>query len=663
MCEIVIFGGTTEGRMLAEFLSRQRVETHVCAATAYGGSLLPQAEGIAVSAIPLSREEMERMLEKKKPRLVIDATHPYASSVTENIKSACQTEAIPYIRLLRADEKENSSPVITVNSIEDAVAYLQHTEGKILAATGSKELEAYTKLPDYRQRVIARVLSTKEAVAQCVSLGFEGKNLICMQGPFSAALNQAIIEQYQCKYLVTKASGSPGGYEEKIRAALACGCQAVVIGRPVKENGFSYFQCKKKICRELHIQPKRQITLVGIGPGNPEFMTRQGEKAVREAEVLIGAERMVEAVRNPGQEVYYAYDGEKIRQWLEEQEEYEKIAIVLSGDTGFYSGAKKISQALKKAGWNCRYSPGVSSVAYMASKLGINWDEIFLLSVHGKESPILSVLRDHPKVMALMGKKDGVRTIACQLKEYGMEQVILTVGERLSYEQEKITRGRAERFLAYENDPLCVLLLENPMFFQTRQNPFISRKDQDFIRGNVPMTKEEIRVLSLDKLQLSEESVCYDIGAGTGSVSAEMAIRARRGKVYAIEKNPEAIKLLQANQKKFLLEQMEIIEGAAPDILKDLPAPTHVFIGGTSGNMKEILQTVFDKNPAARVVINCIAMQSCAEALRLVQMFSDGEEEILQVFVSKGHKVGSYTMMKGENPITIFAFTGKGEGE
>lgn len=660
MSDIIVFGGTTEGRKLTEFLYRQKVKAHICVATSYGGKLLPQGESVTVSDIPLEKAEMEALFRREKPRLVVDGTHPYAVRVTAQIRQACQDNGIPYLRLLRGDTEERRN-VITVDSVEEAVAYLAKTEGTILVTTGSKELAAYTGLDHYKERVIARVLSTREAMEQCKKLGFEGKNLICMQGPFSEEMNRAILEQYHCRYLVTKASGSAGGYEEKIEAALSCGCQPIVIGRPEEESGYSYLFCKKIICEKLDLHPVRQISLVGIGPGGLAHMTEAGKQAVQKAELLVGAQRMVEAVRTPGQDSLTAYEGETIRRWLEAHAEYERIAIVVSGDTGFYSGAKKIRQALAETSWKIHYIPGISSIAYFTARLQTSWDDALLLSGHGRQVSAISAIRDHKKVLMILGKQDSVREIAVGLRRWQMEDVLLSVGERLSYQDEKITTGTAKDFLNYENDPLCVLMLENPKAEQTRRNPLVSRKDTEFIRGPVPMTKEEIRLLSIAKLGLVPDAVCYDIGAGTGSVSVEMAIRACRGRVYGIEKKAEALSLLEANRKKFALDNLEIVNGTAPEALKKLPAPTHVFIGGTSGNLEGILEAVFSKNPSARVVINCIALESCAAALECVKKYSDGQEEILQVSVSKGRRVGPYTMMNGENPITIFAFTGRGE--
>lgn len=183
-------------------------------------------------------------------------------------------------------------------------------------------------------------------------------------------------------------------------------------------------------------------------------------------------------------------------------------------------------------------------------------------------------------------------------------------------------------------------------------------RDEEFLRDKVPMTKEEVRTVSLSKLRLFENSVCYDIGAGTGSVAIEMALRAYKGKVYAIEKKELAVELLKKNKEQFQADNLEIIEGLAPEAMKALEAPTHAFIGGSSGNMKEIMELLLEKNSKVRIVINCIALESVSEALECLKTLPVTDTEIVQMTVSKSKTVGRYHMMMGENPIYIISCTG-----
>ena len=183
-------------------------------------------------------------------------------------------------------------------------------------------------------------------------------------------------------------------------------------------------------------------------------------------------------------------------------------------------------------------------------------------------------------------------------------------------------------------------------------------KDEEFIRGQIPMTKMNIRILSVAKLHLKPDSVVYDVGAGTGSISIEAALQAEDGYVYAIEKKEEAVELMRENKKKFAADNLEIVEGLAPEALEELPSPTHVFVGGSSGNLKTILELVLRKNPQVRIVINCIALETVAEALDCVKTLPVTDVDIAAVSVGKSKEIGRYHMMMGQNPVYVISCTG-----
>lgn len=591
--------------------------------------------------------------------LVIDATHPYAAEVTQNIKAACEKTGSSYVRVLRENEvgKENGECVY-VDSVEDAVSFLRDTEGTILAATGSKEAGKYTELPDYENRVYLRVLSLSNVVKQCSNLGFLGRNLICMQGPFSKEMNAAMLRQLNCRYLVTKMSGNTGGFQEKLDAAKECGCVSVIVGRPLKEEGISVNECKRMLCRKFSLESKAEISLVGIGMGSRESRTLEAEQVLEEADLIIGAKRMIEACGKKGQDICVEYDSKKIAAYIKNHPEYEKIAVVLSGDVGFYSGAKKLLQEL---GQEVRLVCGISSAAYFMSRIQKSWDDAVLVSTHGKDCNLISMVKHHKKVFSILGARDSISLLAQKLLEYGLSNVTIYTGEMLSYKEEKIRQGKPEEFVGYEADALSVVCVENEEY---RKLPAThGLPDEAFIRDKVPMTKEEVRGVSVAKLRLHQDSVCYDVGAGTGSVSVEMALRAPFGKVYAIEKKPEAAELLKKNRQKFAADNLEIIEGQAPEALENLEMPTHAFIGGSSGNMKTIMELLLAKNPRVRMVVNCIALETLSETLECLKTLPVKDTEIVQMSVSKAKTLGTYHMMMGENPIYIISCTGDGQDD
>ena len=647
MNKAVVFAGTTEGYELCRFLSKHQVYVHGCTATGYGGRILEENDFLTVHAGRMEEKEMAEFFQKEKPDLVLDATHPYAALVTENIQKACESAGIPCWRVLR-DQGEKSRSAVYVDNIDQAVEYLKGTKGNILLTTGSKELAAFTHLRDYKERLFARVLSLPSVLETCRTLGIEGKHLIGMQGPFSTELNAAMLRQFQCSYLVTKDSGDAGGFQEKIDAALSCGAVPVIIGRPVKEEGMTLFSCKKRLAEFFGFQVKPHITLLGIGMGSRDTLTIQGEKALKRADLLIGASRMVEAVRMPHHQVFCEYKSEKILSYIKDHPEYEQVVIALSGDVGFYSGARKLLNMLGK---DTEVICGISSVVYFMAKAGLSWDDAVLKSVHGKKENLIPLIKQNQKVFAILGTRDGVAQLSRELCAYGMEDVVLYVGENLSYENEKVFSKTAGELTAYEGDALSVVCAWNEKAVPAFATHGIW--DREFLRGKAPMTKEEVRAVSLMKLALTEDSLCYDVGAGTGSVSVEMALRAKSGQVYAIEKKEEAAELIEENKKKFGAANLEIIRGTAPEAMRALPAPSHAFIGGSSGNLEEIIDLLLEKNPQVRMVINCITLETLSEALQVVKKYRFRDTDMVQLSVARSKEVGRYHMMMGENPIYI----------
>lgn len=655
MYKAIVFAGTTEGYAICNFLAENGVSVYACAATEYGGSLLEENSFLHVSAGRLKTEDMEELFRKETPKIVLDATHPYAAEVTKNIRKACENAGVRYQRILRP-EGDKSSEAVYVESPEEAAEFLAGTEGNIFLTTGSKELAKFTVIPDYKERLFARVLSIPSVIQSCAELGIEGKHLIGMQGPFSAEINEAMLRQFQCRYLVTKDTGLAGGFPEKIEACQRCGATPVIIGRPLKEEGLSLPEARGFLAKFFDLKLSQKISLVGIGMGAEKTLTLEGKKAFDEAELLIGAKRMTEAVQKPGQKVLHEYRSEKIVEYIKAHPEYRTVAIALSGDVGFYSGAKKLVDLLEG---HVEVICGISSVVYFMAKIGLSWDDAKIVSAHGRKCNLVSLIRHNPKVFSILGTEDGVASLAKKLVYYGMGDVTLYVGENLSYENEKIFHDKAENLTEYRGDALSVVTAYNKAAVPLSAVHGI--RDEEFLRGKAPMTKEEVRTVSLSKLRLAEDSVCYDVGAGTGSVSVEMALRAWNGQVYAIEKKEDALGLLKENRQKFAVDNLKIIPGTAPETMVELPVPTHAFIGGSSGNMNEIVKLLLKKNPKVRIVINCITLETVTEAMNAIRDFDLTDVDIVQLGAARSKSIGRYHMMMGENPIYIISCSGRGE--
>lgn len=662
MCKVIIFAGTTEGRKIAEFLDRQKVKTYVCTATEYGESLIPKSEYMQVSGRRLNKQEIEELIREKKALIVVDATHPYATVVSKNIKEACENTNAEYIRVLREEtsmaQREENSSLVYVNSVKEACEFLNKNNGNVLVTTGSKELKEFTNVNQYKERIYARVLSSKDAILSVIDLGFEGKNLICMQGPFCEELNIAMLKQINAKYLVTKEAGQAGGFLEKINAAKKLNIVTVVIGRPMETQGFSYTKVIEILNNRLNLsKEKRKITVVGIGMGNRSGMTKEALQAIEEADILFGAPRMLKAVEMLNKSSVDLYSKDDIYEYLKMHKEYESAAILVSGDVGFYSAAKNMANYFKD--YQVEYLCGISSLVFLCARLGKPWEDIKLISNHGKNANTIDAIRRNEKVFILMGGKDSVKGLMEELINYQLNNISVWVGENLGYDNEKITCGNPTKILENEYTSLCVVYIE--CLYAKREYDTIP--DEEFIRGNVPMTKEEIRTISIAKLGLTKDSIVYDIGAGTGSVSIQAAMKAYEGYVYAIEKKNDGVLLIEENKKKFKVSNIKVVEGIAPQALEELPIPTHAFIGGSSGNLFSIVKLLIDKNSKINIVINAITLETVSEAVNLIKERNITNYEIIQIQTAKSKSIGNYHMMMGQNPVFIISIVGECESD
>lgn len=653
MCKLCVFAGTTEGRELVEFLCTQAVSVTACVATEYGETLLSPRENLTISAQRLTREEMEALFSRENFDMVIDATHPYASVVTENIAAACEKAGVRYQRLLRSGCKAGEDAVF-VPDIPAAVDYLNRTEGPILLTTGSKELAKYTGLYDFANRVYARVLPMEDSLRLCQSAGLKPAHILAMQGPFSVDMNVAMLKSLGAKYLVTKDSGTTGGFDEKVTAARAANATLVVIGRPPQREGLTLPETIQLLCREFDLKRKPRVTIVGIGPGSREAMTLEVRRAMEDADCLIGAKRMLEAGLRPNQTVFDAVSPAKIAEYINNHPEFNRFTVAMSGDVGFFSGAKKLLPLL--SGCEVRALPGLSSLVYLCARLGTSYEDVRPVSLHGRDHDLVPDIRKYRRVFTLVGGENGMGLLCKQLTEAGLGGVKVSVGENLSYPQERISVGTAAELAEKEFSSLSVALIENDA-----ADPVVTHglPDEAFQRTeSVPMTKSEVRSVCLSKLALSEHAICWDVGAGSGSVAIEMALQANSGQVFAIERKDTAVELLRENTRRFGLENLSVVPGLAPEACEDLPAPTHVFVGGSAGNMRQILDEILAKNPNARIVATAVTLESIGELTQCIKDIPFTYTEVVSMSVARDRKAGPYHLMMGQNPIFIFTMQG-----
>ncbi|MDD3367874.1 MAG: precorrin-6A reductase [Lachnospiraceae bacterium] len=686
MKEILIFAGTTEGRELAELLSEQKIPSCVCVATEYGRLTMGEKKNIRVNQGRMSAEEMKTFIQPDKFLAVVDATHPFAIEVTEHIKESLKDKKIPYLRLERIREHiSNQDNQIYVKNHTEAAGKLLEMDGNILLTTGVKNLAKYCQIPELKKRLYVRVLPSLESIRQCEEMGICGKQIIAMQGPFTVEMNKAVLQQYHINCLVTKASGKTGGFPEKLEAAEKTGVKVLIVdGTMPEETGLDLENICKRLMeltgKDIPTKHKLEISLIGMGMGQEENLTGEAKHRIQRADLLLGADRLIESCSGTGQKIscYKPNDIVSIiEEWYQNSKDTctgKKIAILYSGDTGFYSGMPAVYQRLQqekeRIPMEIRIYPGISAVSYLAAKMGKSWQDAILCSIHGREANVWDLLRTNEKLFLLVSGLTDVQKFAREWQQMIGEkteqndpgiffQITCTIGYQLSYPEEYVQTMTPEQMLTLKQDGLYILYLENSAW--TERKLTHGRSDDYFVRGKVPMTKEEIRDIVICKLGLQEKSILYDIGSGTGSIAVESASLSPSITVYAIERNQEGIALIHQNAKLNGLTNIKIVEGEAPVALEQLQAPTHVFIGGSGGRLQEILQLLSQKRSQIRVVLTAITLETVAEITRLANDVTD--LSICQVQVNRTRNAGKYHLFQAENPVFIFSFTLQGEAD
>lgn len=394
-----------------------------------------------------------------------------------------------------------------------------------------------------------------------------------------------------------------------------------------------------------------RIDLIGIGSGAAWDLSKAAAKRLLEAELVIGASRVLEYLELAKNCKCIALVDPKMIIEQIENSGCERICIVYSGDTGFYSGAKSLLPYLNTVSAKIAVIPGISSMQLLASELKRDWQDWHFYSAHGRQiDPILSVMQGGCSFF-LTDSKESPQWICRQLDEAGLGGVFASVGVRLGYPDQEIYRGTVSELARKEYESPAVLLVDEiPMSPYAKAVPGIA--DDLFERGTVPMTKQEIRVLILTKLGIAKEDVCWDVGAGTGSVSVEMALHAEE--VWAVECNEEACELIRTNREKFCAWNLHIQRGTAPVALEGLPTPDVVFIGGSKGHLSEIIDRAVEKNPDCRILISAVTLETIGRATACLED-RGYETEVTEIAVSRTVMRGAYHMLQAQNPIFLIA--------
>ena len=411
----------------------------------------------------------------------------------------------------------------------------------------------------------------------------------------------------------------------------------------------------------------RKVTIIGAGPGNPDLLSRAALDAIDIADVVIGAHRALAGIDVPPDvvrcELVKTAD---IVAALTDVASWQRAVVVMTGDVGLFSGARRLVEALSgDAQVDVRVVPGISSASYLAARLARPWQDWRFASAHGVACDIVAEAERTGELFLVTSGGEDPSRLSGELVQAGFGDARVTVAERLSYPDERITCATASEIASQTFDDLNVMLIE---FAGGAGSPANSRwpyassgiPDELFIRGDVPMTKQEVRAVALAKLRLTATDTVWDVGAGTGSVSIEAALVARAGSVWAVERNAAGVRLIRENADAFGCGNVHTVPGVAPEALAKLPVPDAVFVGGSAGELPSIVEAALEKNSQVRLCVPCVTVETLTEACALLSGSRFKGFEACQVSAARAEAVGSHHLMKAQNPVFLVSARGAG---
>lgn len=401
----------------------------------------------------------------------------------------------------------------------------------------------------------------------------------------------------------------------------------------------------------------KHIRIIGGGPGDEAYILPMARQAVAESSLIIGDKRLLQAFGLEADETHIFEMGRMMErlEWLKNQPDSLSAGILVSGDPLMYSLFRLVRRTFPDV--QVEIIPGIGSIQAFAARLGESMEDAKIISAHGRNMPgnmlVKEVFRS-PKLFILCDNERTPDWIAGQLIKAGLTSVDMSAGSRISYPDEVIVSGGPAAVFREKYPALSLVMIKNSEAADPSETSSFLLRDSAFLRNRTPMTREEVRWIALGKMGLLADSVVWDVGAGTGSVSLECARQCPAGKVIAIEKNPEALKILYQNREHLRAANMEIIEGTAPEALEGLQRPTHVFVGGAGRALSGILEKICSYGAGIRILIACVTLETMTEAYSLLDSMKDlRRREIVTIRIETDRPVGSYHLMEGGHPVTL----------
>ncbi len=641
MGKTILFAGTEEGHRLAWLMFRREKPVHVCVASEYGNRKMDSRMADVTSVGRLSREEMKELFRTKEAEQVVDATSPFATAVQENIRAVCEELGLPYFRLRHppaSDLAEQDRDCRVVHSVEEAAESLKTLPGKVLLSLDLQETGPFLEWEDSGRRVVLCAEPSPEAMSACRDLGLNKKQILAVEDAASEELLAALLRHADATWLVAWERGGVAGVQAMMRAVKRADAGLILVSP--EASGMSMKDVAAKVCpdildelRELDVSTAapRRITLLGVGMGLDSQLTWEGVCACREADVLIGAGRILAGLSTFEKPVHEVENNEEAAAFLQAHPEYQRPVVAFSGDAGFFSGARKMQEFLRVD--QVQVISGISSLSCFCSRLRIPWEDVFSVNLHGRNINLVDAVRKHEKVFCVGGGRNRLQEACRELTECGLGDILLWVGEDLGYPAEKIYRTTPRKMQKEECSSLVAALFENDHTDETAGG----RLPSGFVWEGSSLTglSAEARDVILSRMELNLTSRLFDAASGNGSLAIEAARMAPEGLALAAAADEKAREAILKNRKKAGVPNMDLLEGEISDVLEKISF-THAFLRADAEDFSDVCRLLRENNPLVRIL--AAGSEAGAEA---VQNFLKTEKAkdacCMKISITRGH--------------------------
>ncbi len=405
--------------------------------------------------------------------------------------------------------------------------------------------------------------------------------------------------------------------------------------------------------------PENKVYIIGVAPGGGCSLLPEAHRLVNEAEIVFGGKRLLDMFSSlSGQKIIIKNNLDETSDSIRVNLVHKRMVVLASGDPGFYGIVRYLTGKLGKDAFEI--IPNVSAMQLAFARIKESWDDAILASVHSRSiEDITNMVRSSHKIGIFTDDQHTPGKIAGVLQEHGIDNCRAYVCQDLGNEQENIIATDLYSLKKAEFSPLNVLILirdaqEAEGNVPTQQ--LLGIPDEKFHRLEEGLiTKMEVRAVSLARLCLAENSIVWDIGAGSGGVSIEASLLASKGSVFAIEKNSKAVTIIRKNIRRFERHNVKVIQALAPEHLEELPDPTAVFIGGSGGRMDEILRLACNRlRPGGRIVINAATLETLHAAIDSLKT-NRFVVEVTLVNVSRSKDMLNLTRLEALNPVFVIS--------